>query len=165
MATNDPPSLDEPHGPAPASEPGPETWRSPDDSTSPPPPAPPTNPPLRRSTHDKVIAGVCGGLGIATGVDPVWFRLGFVVLGLSSGVGILAYIIAWILIPEETEAYPAVRQPRIGPGTGSIIVGIVLLTSGIALFIDALVPWFDRLFWPVAIMALGAGLLYFGSRR
>ncbi len=164
MATNDPPSLDTPPGPAPASEPGPETWQSPDD-TVPPPAPPPMNPALRRSKNDNVIAGVCGGLGIATGVDPVWFRLGFVVLGLSSGIGVLAYIVAWILIPEETEEYPAARQPRLDPGTGTIIVGVVLLTLGIALFVDVLVPWFDRLFWPVAIMAVGAGLLYFGSRR
>lgn len=164
MATNDRHSLETPRGPAPASGPGPEIWQSPDDSPPPPPAAPPSTP-IRRSTNDKVIGGVCGGLGIATAVDPVWFRLGFVVLGLSSGVGILAYLAAWILIPEETEAYPARRLPRLGPGAGSIVTGIVLVTLGIALFVDVLVPWFDRLFWPVAIMAVGAGLLYFGSRR
>jgi len=49
-----------------------------------------------------MLAGVCGGLGKFFGIDPVWFRLGFVIAALPGGVpGIVAYLICWIVIPEE----------------------------------------------------------------
>jgi phage shock protein C len=56
---------------------------------------------LRRSQSDKKIAGVCGGLGEFFGIDPTWFRIGFVLVALPGGIpGILAYLICWIVIPE-----------------------------------------------------------------
>ncbi len=59
---------------------------------------------LRRSRSDRMLYGVCGGLGEYFGVDPVWFRLLFVLFGLPGGVpGILLYIICMIVIPEEAE--------------------------------------------------------------
>ncbi len=57
---------------------------------------------LRRSRTDRVIAGVCGGLGAFFGIDPVWFRIGFLVTFLPGGVpGLLLYLICWIIIPSE----------------------------------------------------------------
>ncbi|NIS80457.1 MAG: PspC domain-containing protein [Anaerolineales bacterium] len=57
---------------------------------------------LRRSTTDRRLAGVCGGLGKFFGIDPVWFRLAFVLTALPGGVpGIPLYVICWIVIPEE----------------------------------------------------------------
>ena len=57
---------------------------------------------LRRSKTNRILAGVCGGLGTYFGVDPVWFRLGFVLVSLPGGIpGILLYIACWILIEEE----------------------------------------------------------------
>lgn len=57
---------------------------------------------LRRSKQDRVIAGVCGGLGRFFGIDPIWFRLAFVIAALPGGVpGILPYIVCWIIIPKE----------------------------------------------------------------
>jgi phage shock protein C len=50
-------------------------------------------PRLRRSTDDKVVAGVCGGLGRYFGVDPLFFRLAFVVLAIGGGSGVLLYIV------------------------------------------------------------------------
>jgi phage shock protein PspC (stress-responsive transcriptional regulator) len=47
---------------------------------------------LNRSSEDKMVAGVAGGLGEYFGVDPVLFRVGFVVATLLSGVGALAYL-------------------------------------------------------------------------
>ena len=56
---------------------------------------------LRRSSSDRILFGVCGGLGDYFGVDPVWFRLLFVLFGLPGGVpGILLYLICLIVIPE-----------------------------------------------------------------
>jgi phage shock protein C len=57
---------------------------------------------LRRSRSNRIIAGVCGGLGDFFGIAPVWFRLGFLIALLPGGVpGIGAYLIAWIIIPSE----------------------------------------------------------------
>jgi len=57
---------------------------------------------LVRSKKNKVIAGVCGGIGNYLDIDPVLIRLLWVLLILVSfGTGILAYIIAWIIIPKE----------------------------------------------------------------
>jgi len=54
-----------------------------------------------RSRNEKLIAGVCGGLGEYLGVDPVLIRIVWVVTVICAGTGILAYILAWILIPKE----------------------------------------------------------------
>jgi phage shock protein C len=126
------------------------------------PPADPGPTKIYRSKSDKVVGGVCGGLGQAVGVDPVWFRLGFIFLGLSSGIGLVLYLIAWIIIPETPEGLVVV--PR-ASSNSAVAFGIFLLAVGSALFIDALIPWFDRVVWPVAIIGLGIGLVYFGNTR
>ncbi len=62
---------------------------------------------LYRSRKDKVLGGVCGGIAAYLDVDPVVVRLIWAIVALiSMGLGILAYIIAWIIIPEE----PSLKQ-------------------------------------------------------
>lgn len=56
---------------------------------------------LYRSKSNRIIAGVCGGIGEYLGIDPTFIRLLWVLFSLSIGAGLLAYIIAWIIIPEE----------------------------------------------------------------
>jgi phage shock protein PspC (stress-responsive transcriptional regulator) len=56
---------------------------------------------LYRSKTDKVIAGVCGGIGEYLEIDPVVIRLVWVILSLMGGAGILAYLLAWIIIPKK----------------------------------------------------------------
>lgn len=57
---------------------------------------------LTRSTTDKWLGGVCGGLADFTGWDVNLIRLLVVLLTLfSTGLGIIAYIAAWIILPEE----------------------------------------------------------------
>jgi phage shock protein PspC (stress-responsive transcriptional regulator) len=60
---------------------------------------------IYRSRKERVLAGVCGGIGVAADVDPSLVRLGWILLTLLSlGVGILLYLAAWLIIPEEPEA-------------------------------------------------------------
>lgn len=59
---------------------------------------------LFRSTSDKMIAGICGGLGQYLGIDSTIVRLIFVLLALAGGPGILAYIILWLIVPEDSGA-------------------------------------------------------------
>jgi len=55
---------------------------------------------LYRSQGDRVIAGICGGIGEYFNVDPTLIRLIWIFGSLIWGAGIIAYIIAWIIIPE-----------------------------------------------------------------
>ncbi len=56
---------------------------------------------LCRSKSNRIIAGVCGGLGEYLGVDPTVVRLAFVLLALFGGGGIFLYLILWLVMPEE----------------------------------------------------------------
>ncbi len=59
-------------------------------------------PALRRSRRNRVLAGVCGGLGEFFGISPFWFRLGMFIAFIPGGVpGILIYILLWIMVPSE----------------------------------------------------------------
>lgn len=56
---------------------------------------------LYRTRNDKKIAGVCGGLGRYFGIDPTVVRIIFLVLAVGYGSGLLAYLIVWLLTPEQ----------------------------------------------------------------
>lgn len=56
---------------------------------------------LRRSRGNRVLAGVCGGLGNFMGIDPVVIRIAVVLLMFFAGMSLWVYIIMWLLIPEE----------------------------------------------------------------
>lgn len=56
---------------------------------------------LCKSSSQKILAGVCGGIGEYFNVDPTLIRLGFVALSFMFGGGLLVYIIAAIVIPSE----------------------------------------------------------------
>ncbi len=56
---------------------------------------------LYRSRNDRMIAGVCGGLGQFLGMDPTIIRLIFVVAVLAGFAGVLAYLILAVVIPLE----------------------------------------------------------------
>ncbi|MEJ2266834.1 MAG: PspC domain-containing protein [Anaerolineales bacterium] len=58
---------------------------------------------LYRSRKDRMIAGVCGGLGDYFGIDPTLVRLLFVFAALFYGPGILAYLILMLVVPEEPQ--------------------------------------------------------------
>lgn len=123
----------------------------------------PTTSSIRRSTNDKVVGGVCGGLGAAAGIDPLWFRLGFIFLALSSGIGVVLYLIAWIAIPEANDDQPI--APGHQASNSAVVFGIFLLVIGSALLADAVVPWFDRVVWPLALIGVGIGMIYFSATR
>lgn len=56
---------------------------------------------FRRSRTDRILGGVCGGLGRATGVESWVWRLIFVALFLCAGAGLLAYVLLWMFVPGE----------------------------------------------------------------
>jgi phage shock protein C len=58
---------------------------------------------LYRSKKDRWVGGVCGGLGEYLNIDPIIIRLITIVLILSAGGGLIVYIIAWLVVPEEPD--------------------------------------------------------------
>jgi phage shock protein C len=120
---------------------------------------------LRRSSDDRIIGGVCGGLARYLGVDAVAVRLGFVVLTIAGGGGILLYLVAWLLIPEQKPG------EDIGPPAHARIegiwlyVGVGLIALGSILLVDQLFPWFDRVIGPIVLVAIGVGILVGATRH
>ncbi len=66
---------------------------------------------LYRSRTEKMIAGVCGGLGEYLGIDPTIVRIVWVLISLMAGVGVLLYLILWVVIPLELPAGPGGPPP------------------------------------------------------
>lgn len=60
-----------------------------------------TRKPLRRSSDNRILLGICGGLGEFFGINPIWFRLLFIIAAIPGGIpGILLYLILWVIIPK-----------------------------------------------------------------
>ena len=58
---------------------------------------------LYRIQDGRVVAGVCAGLAAYFGVDPTLIRLAFALLTVFGGIGVLLYLGAWLVIPDETD--------------------------------------------------------------
>jgi phage shock protein PspC (stress-responsive transcriptional regulator) len=86
-----------------------------DMTSSPLPTSTPTTPPrMTRSTTDKKIGGVAGGLAAHLGVDPQLVRVGFVVSIFLGGTGLFAYLAMLALVPAD-DAVPAEARPLASP--------------------------------------------------
>src|SRR5437763_4347955 len=137
---------------------------------------------LTRSSSDKVIAGVAGGVGRYLGDDPVVCRIIFVVLIFFGGAGFIAYGAAWLLVPSDKstgEDSARVRGRRVVVGLGVIVltvvaffvgawwaalgsatvVAVVVIVSGVALAAGGALGGLRWLIAPALALALGAGLI------
>jgi phage shock protein C len=120
---------------------------------------------VRRSRSDRVVAGVCGGIGRYLGVDPVLLRIAFMILALANGLGVIAYVVAWVAIPEEGPGQGPGPAPAARRETGRLVLGGALVVLGLVLLLDRLAPNLDELFWPVAVVAVGVAVMLVGLRR
>lgn len=75
---------------------------------------------LMRSRRDKILGGVAGGIGQYLAVDPVVIRVIFVVLTLTYGMGPLAYLLMWVIMPLEPAMSATPGQPASVPGQVSM---------------------------------------------
>jgi phage shock protein C len=142
---------------------------------------------LTRSRTDRMLAGVCGGLATYLGVDAVWVRLFFVLITVvPNGIGILVYLILWIIMPEAgQESLPteqrvqsnaqdiAGKAQEFAQNVGQslrgapnrqagIFVGVTLILLGVAFLLNNF-HWFwwlslDR-WWPLLLVVGGIALL------
>jgi phage shock protein PspC (stress-responsive transcriptional regulator) len=117
--------------------------------------------PLLRSVTNRRIAGVAGGLGEHFGVDPVWFRIAFVVLAIGGGSGFLIYFVMWLIVPEGTRGSSASPAAR-GTVTGAAVVGIVFIIVGTIALANTIAPDLGQYFWPVTFVVGGLALVIGG---
>lgn len=121
---------------------------------------------LRRSHDDRVIGGVCAGLGRYLGVDPVLLRIAFVVLAIAGGGGVILYILGWILIPEEK---PGEALGSAAPSSAEslrLVAGGALIAVGVLLLLNLSIPRIGKYLWPLALIAIGiAVIVQVSSRR
>lgn len=118
---------------------------------------------LRRSSSDRVVAGVCGGLGRSLGLDPLLIRVVLAVLVLFGGAGILLYAAGWLLLPEDDgrpsiadRAYRGAPSGTHRPLLGAIVLTVIVLgtvlgTTGswdgtllLVLAVAGIAVWLDR---------------------
>lgn len=112
-----------------------------------------------------MLGGVAGGLASYLGIDPVLVRLSFVALAIA-GIGVLLYIVAWIVIPEEpADAFAAATgRTASGPSGAQMIIGSVLVALGILFLVDWVIP-IRRLLIPMALIVLGIAVMAAGRSR
>ena len=82
---------------------------------------------LTRAGADAVIGGVASGLGRYFGVDPILFRIGFVVTTFIGGVGLLAYLALLAFVPSDGEQKPG-GTSKVAAIGGAVVLGIALVT-------------------------------------
>jgi phage shock protein C len=125
--------------------------------------SPANRPQLRRSRQHRVIAGVCGGFGDYLGIDPVVVRIVMVAL-IFAGVGVLAYIVGWIVMPDtapgEPEPAPSAQDRR----AVAVVVGAGLIAIGGLQVMRYAMPGHHDVFWPIVLVVVGVAVLL-TSRR
>jgi len=121
---------------------------------------------LYRSIDNKIIGGVCGGLAEYFAVDATLVRILTVLAMLLPGIGILTYIIAWIIIPSRPLDVPQPRQDQPLSPWNRYLPGLILIGLGVILLVREYYFWFDWSdIWPVAIILLGLALILVGLPR
>ena len=142
---------------------------------------------LMRSQSNRMVAGVCGGLGEYLGIDPTFIRIFFLLLVFGEGAGVLIYMVLWILLPmqgstgepsgiiQQNAEEISTRARELGQEMSaglrgnnrqvSLLVGVALVLVGIVYLLDNLnLTWLAWLrfstLWPVLLILGGAVMLY-----
>jgi phage shock protein C len=114
---------------------------------------------LYRNQSNKVIAGVCSGLGEYFNIDTTVVRLVWILLTILGGAGIIAYIIAYFIIPvkplESAESVP----PQTTDLTAARVFGFLFVGAGVAILLDNLEIFSFHRWWNMSEDFIFPGLL------
>jgi signal transduction histidine kinase/phage shock protein PspC (stress-responsive transcriptional regulator) len=113
------------------------------------------SPLLRRSVLDRLVTGTAGGLAERLRVDPIVVRLGFVLLTLAGGLGLLLYGLGFVVSsePEPDAAAPDGPRRIRTVATGAIVLGFLLVLRDLG-------AWFgDSIVLPATVAVLGSSVL------
>jgi phage shock protein PspC (stress-responsive transcriptional regulator) len=141
---------------------------------------------LVRSQSDRMLGGVCGGLGQYLGIDAILVRIFFLLFAFAGG-GVLVYLILWMVIPDEERVFTGSDQRDFGeraremgqdfrtavhkPNSNAARwIGIALVAAGVFYLLQSLhLPWLfwlkQEYLWPVLLILAGAALVYRGFRK
>lgn len=130
---------------------------------------------LYRSKEQKMLGGVCGGIAEYLDVDVTLVRI-ICLLALFSGFGLILYIFAWIIMPEnpyQLKEEIVDKQPKNGTkqddavetedkaNKSNEVLGWVLVILGVLLLLNRLLPWLSfKIIWPVLLIIIGLGILF-----
>ena len=121
---------------------------------------------LYRSRSDRMIAGVCGGLGQYLGLDSTWVRLFFLLMLFFNGLGFWVYLILAVVmpsVPQGEEVTRPVEPWQNNPDAIKIIGGALVVFGLIAFFSNLNIHWLRwlnyRNLWPVALILAGGLML------
>lgn len=130
---------------------------------------------LYRSNSCRMLGGICGGMGEYFDVDPTVVRVIAVILGLASmGWAVIAYIIGWIIIPEELPGAVKAKkssepdnQPKVHYASATwtrYFPGLALIFFGALILVREHWYWIDfHEVWPVMLIAIGLALIFWRS--
>lgn len=121
---------------------------------------------LTRSSRERVIAGVCGGVAEFFGLDVYMTRLLWILFAFMGGISIPLYLVLWWALPLdaavvwESGGVIDVENPQEQARRRSLL-GTALIVLGVFFLIDEFFPWFSLLkLWPLLIVAAGVFLIY-----
>ncbi|MBU2444391.1 MAG: PspC domain-containing protein [Bacteroidetes bacterium] len=146
---------------------------------------------LYRSRTQKVLGGVCGGLGEYLNLDPVLVRVIFIVLAFFHGFGLILYVIMLVIVPQKPivwqmpgETAPIDTSTNVStdeaqqstvfetsqlkqePSKGKVIAGIVLIVLGVVFLFENIWPIFDfENFFPIILVGIGIVILWNALRK
>lgn len=123
---------------------------------------------LHRSTENRVLAGVCGGISEYYGSDPTAVRLAVLVIGLFTGIFpmLILYLIAAIVFPERLPGETSAgAPPRVRTGSAALVFGAILIIVGIGGFANEWLRLDWDLAWPFMLIGLGITVVIVATRR
>ena len=125
---------------------------------------------LYRNQTNKVIDGVCSGLGEYLNVDTTVVRLLWILLTLFGGAGVIAYILAYFIIPAKPNEIGEPISSQIHDFTGARIFGIIFVGAGVVILLDNLEILSFHRWWHMSWEFVFPGLLilagiYFLTKR
>ena len=128
---------------------------------------------LYRSRTDRVLGGVCGGLGRYLEVDPTLVRLAWLIMSLWAGAGVVLYLLAWALMPREPHEgwYDEEMGPRRpgngnGQGLGRLLGWLLVILGGMVFLrvIGGVLAWIFEPGVMAALFLIVVGLFLLGKR-
>ena len=121
-------------------------------------------PVLRRSREDRILFGVCGGVGRYLGIDPALVRIAFVLLVVFGGSGVLLYLVGLIAIPSEAPGESVPTGAATMASNSTAILGRVLVALGSLMLASRVIPAFGDLIGPLILISFGVLIIFAGRR-
>ena len=110
--------------------------------------------PFLRASEDRMIAGVAGGIASALGVRSIYVRAGFGSATLAGGIGLVLYLLAVLIVPEQPEDV----EPEPKMATRTQMLGLATMYFAGMLLLQAVGLWFGAIVWPATLVVFGLAI-------